>query len=631
MPEEQSIINAIKVKQFIKDPVIHNATFNKLPFGRYEMYSGGFTLVFPCYVNNEKWAFRCWYVDMGNISLRYKLLSQAINSCKLPYFCDFEYVDEGIVVEGKVYPTTRMKWINGKELNTFISDNKRNKECLKKLANDFLQMIQSLHKVNIAHGDLQHGNIIISDNGGIFLVDYDSMYCPALKGMPDIIVGKDDYQHPARKGRNHLASEKLDYFSELIIYISILAIAEKPELLDKYNIEDSLLFTKNDFKDVKSSSIYSDISALGGIFLNLLYILESYLSKNSIDELEPFDVILDRITKDPIIHSFESDKGNVLYKGDNFNLQWKIENATSLLVNGIVVDINKNSLSMEADSSKGYEIEVVNGLKSIKKIINVEVVPFPDISFNSSTNKIKKGKRNALDLTWTIRNAISAKLLDGNTSVEIALSGSKHVSLQDQTKYVLEAVGLDHKRLFNKVLDVKSFEEGSLSLKVDKSYVLPTVPVIVEWNTRNAKDIFLYGDFKGSGKVPACGKLVIEPDKDTEISLKIKDEFSEKEENVMVRMLPRPLIRVNATMPQVNITLNVAATMPVIQPTVDFKNVSTSIAEIAKIGIPDKNIPKLRSMITSLYTIQEPVKWWRFDSLYHYLKNKINSEKYGNK
>ncbi len=120
-----------------------------------------------------------------------------------------------------------MRWIEGLKLNEYIYQHKSDKDILKKkLAGDFITMCKKLHEKSIAHGDLQHGNILVDSNGNIYLIDYDSMFVPSLEKERDIIKGKDDYQHPNRKA-NKYANCKLDYFSELIIYISILAISEK--------------------------------------------------------------------------------------------------------------------------------------------------------------------------------------------------------------------------------------------------------------------------------------------------------------------------------------------------------------------------------------------------------------------
>lgn len=51
-------------------------------------------------------------------------------------------------------------------------------------------MCKKLHEKSIAHGDLQHGNILVDSNGNIYLIDYDSMFVPSLEKERDIIKGR---------------------------------------------------------------------------------------------------------------------------------------------------------------------------------------------------------------------------------------------------------------------------------------------------------------------------------------------------------------------------------------------------------------------------------------------------------
>ena len=97
-------------------------------------------------------------------------------------------------------------------------------------------MTQDLHRVAIAHGDLQHENILVNQYGKIFLIDYDSMYIPeeSFSKAKNTTNGKDGYQHPLRANCVY-AGKKLDYFSEVVILTSIIAIAYKPELIKKYD------------------------------------------------------------------------------------------------------------------------------------------------------------------------------------------------------------------------------------------------------------------------------------------------------------------------------------------------------------------------------------------------------------
>lgn len=153
-------------------------------------------------------------------------------------------------------------------------------------------MCNNLHEKRIAHGDLQHGNILVDEKGNIYLIDYDSMFVPSLEKERDIIKGKPDYQHPNRS-RNEYANCKLDYFSELVIYISLLAISEEPTLADKYDIENAerLLFQKDDFSDIRNSNIYKDINNLSQQLRELSGILVWYLEQDNILDLAPFGFI----------------------------------------------------------------------------------------------------------------------------------------------------------------------------------------------------------------------------------------------------------------------------------------------------------------------------------------------------
>lgn len=334
-----------------------------LPTGDVEMYTGGFTLVFPVNVNDEKWAFRCWYVDLGNMRSHFQILSQVITKLNLPYFCDFAYVDDGIVVDGKKYPTTRMRWIEGKNLKEYICANKNNTEKLKNLAIKFVKMITALHKYHVSHGDLQHGNILIDSNDEIFLIDYDSVYVPELDGECDIIKGLKGYQHPKR-GENKRANEKVDYFSELIIYLSIVAIAEKPEFVEKYHIEDSeqLLFTNDDFLDIGHSQVYEDLMELGGIFPVLLKILVDYLKEDDINELVSFPCLIQQYLKKPQILDFRSEY-NEFIVGNTYTLFWNVENVTSIYLNDKKLDLNAKE-TVVTPSQTGeikYELKVDNG------------------------------------------------------------------------------------------------------------------------------------------------------------------------------------------------------------------------------------------------------------------------------
>ena len=75
----EDIITSVTTPKLVLDGLIKNGSFYTLPTGDVEMYTGGFTLVFPVDVKREKWAFRCWYVDLGNLRGHFQILSQVLS------------------------------------------------------------------------------------------------------------------------------------------------------------------------------------------------------------------------------------------------------------------------------------------------------------------------------------------------------------------------------------------------------------------------------------------------------------------------------------------------------------------------------------------------------------------------
>lgn len=186
--------------RLILDPVVKGGQFQRNKTGQLLLYSGGFTAVFPVIINGEKWAFRCWHVSIKDADKRLQLVSEFILKKKPSYLVPLEFTQRGIVVNGVVYPTTRMKWIEGRTIKEYLCDNIGKRQVLLDIASSFLSLVENMHEMGIAHGDLQHGNILVTESNDLCLVDYDSMYVPSMgSDYRDEIKGKDGYQHPNRK------------------------------------------------------------------------------------------------------------------------------------------------------------------------------------------------------------------------------------------------------------------------------------------------------------------------------------------------------------------------------------------------------------------------------------------------
>ena len=202
-----------------------------------------------------------------------------------------QYFEKGISTSLGVQPVVVMDWVDAKPLKIFLAEHIKDSSAINKIAENFKKMVSDLHLHHLSHGDLQHGNIMVKPDYSLVLVDYDSMYVPALNGMPDEIKGLAGYQHPAR-WKNEYVSEKADYFSELVIYLSLKALAKISSLWRDLNIEntETLLFTSEDI-DSPNTSIIINVLKRDSELAPLAEKLCHFINQRSIEDLSPLEVV----------------------------------------------------------------------------------------------------------------------------------------------------------------------------------------------------------------------------------------------------------------------------------------------------------------------------------------------------
>lgn len=252
-------------------------------------YSGGFCVVFPYQTAAQKYAVRCWHAEVSDAKRRTQLIAEALKSAKLPYFVGFEFFEDGIMTPLGLQPIVVMDWVEAQSLKRFLAEHIHEANTINEIAENFRKMVADLHANHFSHGDLQHGNIMVRPDHSLVLVDYDSMYVPALDGMTDEIKGLVGYQHESR-WKNEKVSEKADYFSELVIYLSLKALAKMPSLWTDLNMEDTetLLFSGEDIQSKGTSNIFSKLKADSELS-QLTDKLCEFMAKSSIEELCPLE------------------------------------------------------------------------------------------------------------------------------------------------------------------------------------------------------------------------------------------------------------------------------------------------------------------------------------------------------
>ncbi len=210
------------------------------------------------------WAVRFFQSNRAGIRDRYQAISAHLRAHKSPIFATFEFVDDGIMVNGAWYPIVLMEWVAGESLLEHIAGlvKRRDTQGLRDLAERWVTLLQDLEALEVAHGDLQHGNIRVQSDGRLRLIDYDGMWVPALKGQQSLELGLADYQHPGRSGADY--GPHLDRFSGLTILVALLALAQDIDLWPKDPDVEYILFRSADYKAPARSSVFKRVAKLTG-------------------------------------------------------------------------------------------------------------------------------------------------------------------------------------------------------------------------------------------------------------------------------------------------------------------------------------------------------------------------------
>jgi hypothetical protein len=203
---------------------------------------------------------------------RYTEVSAYIRTHPASFLVDCDYiVPRGIMVDGRWYPVLKMDWVEGQTLDKFIDKHVSEPATMNRLAELWIGVMRGLQERGMAHGDLQHGNILVCKDGdgiALKLVDYDGMFVPSFKGEEGSESGLVDYQHPRRTGRDF--NDRMDHFTGLVIYLSLRALARAPELWERYHTGENLVPSRKDFQQPDQSEVFVEMRKIFDPDLNAL-------------------------------------------------------------------------------------------------------------------------------------------------------------------------------------------------------------------------------------------------------------------------------------------------------------------------------------------------------------------------
>ncbi len=240
--------------------------------------SGSFATVYRVELGIRRFAVKCFTKPVPDQEMRYRAIGAHLRAQNLPYTVGFDFLSEGVRVSPRWYPVLKMDWLDGQRLDRYIEAHLADQRRLQNLIPQWCQLVTSLERASIAHGDLQHGNILVVGDA-LRLIDYDGMWVPALNGLPSNELGEPNYQSPQRSQRDF--GPELDNFSSWVIAISLFAVARDPSLWSRFQGGDKcLLFRKVDFENPTGSALIralrtsrdADLREASALFEDLLYL-----------------------------------------------------------------------------------------------------------------------------------------------------------------------------------------------------------------------------------------------------------------------------------------------------------------------------------------------------------------------
>jgi hypothetical protein len=307
-PSPDAYQNAVlSPRRFLRDARLHTAQVESRFFlgsQRPNLRSGNFGAVYRFKGAQQSYGLKVFYKADTERQQRYQLIDQHLaGQPPSAHLVSFRYDEEGIQVHRRWYPTLVMDWAPGKTLDLYLQ------ECRGEIRNglfcsSFAHMIRELQARRMAHGDLQHGNILVQAGGQLKLVDYDGMFVPGMSrlGLKAAESGLPAYQHPWRTRRPDYFDARLDDFAALVLLVTLASMT--PERWKRHHADDNyLLVSKQALHFPRRSMLFDELAEAPETPIRRLANLLKIATTGPLDAIPSFaDVAADPAIRE-IFHS----------------------------------------------------------------------------------------------------------------------------------------------------------------------------------------------------------------------------------------------------------------------------------------------------------------------------------------
>src|SRR5262249_25462152 len=169
-------------------PVLRRVVFELHPlFGIPMPASGNAAVAFKADLDGTDTALRFFIREDASSRERYAALGQHFAARDLEdCVAHPTWVDDAIRVNGRTWPMVQMSWVDGRTLDAYVGHlaGTANVGALALLARTWREFVARLQAAEFAHGDLQHGNVLIDTASTLRLVDFDGSWIAAFHGGP---------------------------------------------------------------------------------------------------------------------------------------------------------------------------------------------------------------------------------------------------------------------------------------------------------------------------------------------------------------------------------------------------------------------------------------------------------------
>ncbi|WP_250279717.1 hypothetical protein [Frankia sp. Cppng1_Ct_nod] len=262
-PSAEDYIRAVQRPDLVFDrPELAEARFDVHPMLKIPVPASGTTaVVFRATVGGTAQALRFFTREDASTQQRYTALNAWFTERDLTGdVANCRWVDDAILVNGRRWPMVQMEWVDGRTLDRHVEDlvETDDRAALETLAGSWRDLLRRIQAARFAHGDLQHGNVLVDTAGRLRLVDFDSSWITPFTGSPPPSEGGHRNYQPEKR----LWGPWMDTFPGLVVYLSLLALAREPNQWEQFNDGENLLFRHRDYLPPHRTQAWSWVERL---------------------------------------------------------------------------------------------------------------------------------------------------------------------------------------------------------------------------------------------------------------------------------------------------------------------------------------------------------------------------------